>query len=215
MSDETDLFGAKKSGQTRVNGGRKTAENGGKRQQVTPRNRVKQRGDVGGKTALARDLFFNGNGDGKPVCDINRLAEMSGASPLTLEKWVPVWKRERVALLRAETAGNQSLVARVTEESLALDSKICELLKCEMRKLELVLPKLSVGSELHTDVTASLMKIHARWRHLAGIEAYHEVQLTVLKEEAKQTIRANRSQSKGGPEERQAIGFTFPTDRKD
>lgn len=168
---------------------------------------TKKPGDIAGNTARAKELFLYGNGDGRPVRNIARLSEMSGAAPRTLERWTPVWKREAAELAAANSGGKRSLVASVTERELTWQRSKVATLKNECDRLEKLLPDLPAGSDMHRDALKLLNATLAKWEESSGFAAYAATQATIAKEMVKTAARAKGGT--GGPSVRQASGFSF------
>jgi hypothetical protein len=175
-----------------------------------PDRTTKKPGDLAGNTARAKELFLYGNGDGRPVRDIARLSEMSGAAPRTLERWTPVWKREAADLAKANSGGKRSLVASVTETELAWQAGKVATLKSECDRLEKLLPDLPAGSDIHRDTLKLLNATLAKWEESSGFSAYADTQAALAKEMVKTAAR-QRGNPDNSPPVRNASGFTFDT----
>lgn len=154
---------------------------------------TKQPGQVSAATRYARDLFLHGNGDGKPVTDTVRLAEKAGISIATVERWRPVWERERVALARRETAGKVVLRESVTAAELAWHSAKVNSLKLHCDKLEKALEKLPAGTDLHANTLKLLSATLKTWAEESGLHEHFETQAVAAREMIKIAARAARA----------------------
>lgn len=171
-------------------------------------------------TDRARTLFFHGNGDGKPVCNIPKLAEMSGASPKTLERWLPVWQREARELAVRGGAATRGLGALVSLEDITLHRKTLNHLANELQRLSAVLPGLSVMSDVYQDALRMLLTSFKQWSSMVGCDDLAKLNLTIQIEQIK---RAARAPGKDDTQERNVSGFNFdavpvaalPTSRED
>jgi hypothetical protein len=179
-----------------------------------PRNRTKKPGEVGHKTALAKQYYLHGNGDGKPVRSVAKLSELTGAAPNTIERWLPVWQRESVAIAKAESGGKQEQASKVTGGTVALQQVQVNRLKLEMERLESLLPTLPDGSDTHADCLKLYMAVVKAWTEQSGFTAYREIETTIAKEQAKTLQRAARQNDAGG-EERNVTPFRFLTSGKE
>jgi hypothetical protein len=149
-----------------------------------------------------------GNGDGRPVRSITRLAELSGASPRTLEKYVEKWRGESEDIARAN-AGKRGQVASVTEKELTWQAGKVATLKSECDRLEKLLPDLPAGSDMHRDTLKLLNATLAKWEESSGFSAYAGTQAALAKEMIRTAAR-QRGEGPAAPP-RQANGFTFDT----
>ena len=175
-----------------------------------PRVRVKQTGELSGKTKLARDYFLYGNGDGRPIRSVVKLSELTGAGIRTIENWKPIWEREARAIAKAGTGGKGSVVEKVTQETMDLHGRTVAVLREEVKRLELLLPKLSAGTDLHRDTLKLYTATVKAWTEESGMRAYLETSQTYAKELAKQAARLQGKESSLQPV-RNVSGFSFNT----
>ena len=174
----------------------------GKRHQLP----AKQRGAVSARTRAARELFLHGNGDGKPVTGTIRLAELAGIHPGTVEKYRPVWERERKAMA-LETMGKGKLGREVTASDLQLhDANILQL-QVEMERLKSLLPSLTAGSDAHRDTLKLYTATVKAWTEESGLRAHFEAASAYAKEMARTAARASRTSGDTAP--REVTGFDF------
>lgn len=172
------------------------------------KRRVKQKGDISGPTNRAKELYLYGNGDGKPIRNVTILAEKSGSNPRTLERWIPVWKRESDEMARRASGGKLALVPGVTDEVIAWQRKAVDSLKLEIDKLQDLMAKLTPGTDVHQQVTKQFALLLAKWETSSGYADHVQTAVTAQRELLKQ---AARLQGKDAIEksERQANSFNF------
>lgn len=193
-----------------ANGGKKPGGKNGNPANLRRGVTVRQHGQVSPATRYARDLFLNGNGDGKPVTNTLELSRRSGASVGTIEKWRPVWERERAAQLRGVNSGKASLVEKVTAEDLAWHDSFVKELKIKCDALKKVLSTLTPGSKSYQENLKTLSATLKMWREMSGVAAVADCQATLLKEQLK--IRARlEGKPAPAPVERQVTAFSFNT----
>ena len=166
---------------------------------------VKQPGQVSAATRHAKDLFLRGNGDGKPVTNVLRLKELSGVSTATIEKWLPLWERERREIATRETKGKGKLGDAVTGDVIQWQSEKVSLLKSEIDLLAVTIKTLPVGSDIRRDTVKHYKDLLKAWEESSGFADYAATQHAYSKELARTAARAQ-----GKPDaERKVIGQTF------
>lgn len=173
---------------------------------VKKRGKMERTGVTKATTERAKNLFLFGNGDGKPVCDIVKLAHLSGAGISTIEKWWPVWKREAREIAVAGNGNKAALGSLVTANDLHLHKAHVEQLKSDLERIKLLLPKLSAASDVYADALKLYTATLKAWSELSGISALFDLQQTIEKEQIKRAARVDKS---GDTNERNVSGFNF------
>lgn len=91
-------------------------------------------------THVAKLAFLYGQGDGKPVTDVERLAEIGGVTRATIYNNLPEWKREMEMIL--SESGDFGISVRLSSETLAEHKattatleKIVAEIRAELREL--------------------------------------------------------------------------------
>ena len=168
--------------------------------------------ELGLATLRAREIFFYGNGDGKPVRNLKKLGELSGASPRTLEVHIEKWRLESEEMARMN-AGKRGEVHNVTIEAVEWQKAKVLALKKECDRLEIVIAKLPAGSDMHSNALKLLTQTLKKWEESSGFTTVASVQETILKESAKAAQRGANRQAL--PPERVATGFTFDLGKGD
>lgn len=173
-----------------------------------PGKYVKQKGDIAAATRYARQLFTLGNGDGKPVRNVAKLAAMAGVHIATIERRMPEWERESREIAAAETAGKCKLAARVTPDSVRWQGDVVADLKEQIDSLRALLKTLPVGADAHADCLRLLRDTVKQWETSSGFAAYADLQSTIAKEQIKLAARAQKN-GDSDADQRKVSGFTF------
>lgn len=163
---------------------------------------------------LARQLCIYGDGDGKPIANVERLAELSGLHVNTIRKYVEGWIQEREDFVTQSST--QGLALKLSAENSAKHSKDCDLLRNEMDQVAWELSNLNsiiakfegfinrfnnadpeqiqlalgtfdslIKASLNKQsLRGSFLTLQARWVKLMGIEALMDVATTKAKSDA-------------------------------
>ncbi len=96
---------------------------------------------------LARQLFMYGNGDGRPITEPAKLAEIAGVTPQTIYNHIRAWEMEREEILANQGIGGYSLqvspaTLRQHRETVDFYHKQEELLRREVQDMPLILKDL-------------------------------------------------------------------------
>jgi tRNA-dihydrouridine synthase len=176
--------------------------------------RTKQVGELSARAKHARNLFLYGNGDGKPIRNLRRVAEYSGCGLRTIEKHAPAWQIEADELAKssAGTGGKTIVRVSVTAEMIEIHEKRVKLLHLECDRLEKILPKLPAGSDMHRDALKLFTATLKAWSEASGIAEHFETASAFQKEMAKQLAKKQGGEKE--PPMRQASGFAFDTGLK-
>ena len=179
-----------------------------RKQWVKPKNRpvmpTKPPGSLSSSTRYARELFLHGEGDGKRIVNIDKLSELSGVSPSTIRNWLPVWERESKSIVA--NAQKPGFSIELTIEKLDLQREHVELLSTELKKLKVLIPTLTPGSDLHASTLNLHMRLLKAWEESSGFRAYADVGATLAKELAKQKAKQG---AKGDDEPRPVEDAAF------
>lgn len=116
---------------------------------------------------LARQIFLYGNGDGRPITDLSKLAEFSGCHLKTIHKHFRGWEKEREEMLSEPTNGafGLSVSGDVLRQHRATVDYLANLER-ELREEVEALPK--ILSELRT----ILRSLSNSERYDEGIQAF-------------------------------------------
>lgn len=156
----------------------------------TPRLPVKQPGQVSPQTRYARELFFHGNGDGKPIRNAQKLADKAGVSVKTVERWLPIWERESRAKAVSATAGKVILRGEVTAEAIALHTDDVATLRTECSRLKLVLKTLPSGTDAHEKALKLYTATMKAWAQESGLHDHFETATVANREMIKISLKA-------------------------
>ena len=83
---------------------------------------------------LARQACLYGEGDGKPVMNVKRLAEIAGVHESTIWRHMPKWQKEREEILAK--ANNSSLGIHLSAKELESHKSDMELLRKEINQVK-------------------------------------------------------------------------------
>lgn len=174
----------------------------------TLRKGGKKAGELSARMKHARELFMFGNGDGKPVRNVGRLAQKSGCSVSGIEKWINTWQRESEQRAVAETGGRLALVPGVTDGVVQWHRSTVADLKEEIDKVRVTMKKLVPSSDLHIAATKQLALLLKQWETSSGFADHVQTAVTAQRELLKQ---AARLQGRNALEksERQATAIEF------
>jgi uncharacterized protein with von Willebrand factor type A (vWA) domain len=166
-------------------------------------------GRLDAETKHARELFLFGNGDGKRIKNVKKLAEMSGCGERTIYRHMEQWQRESESLALATTGKSGAVVLRITEKELLFSAQHVSILQRQLEKIAKVIDEATPGSDWHME----LVKLHAatllKWQAASGFADHADTQATFAKEMARQAARLAGKSADSEPEERPAKGFAF------
>ena len=124
------------------------------------------------ETAYAKQLFMYGEGTTKPVKNIKKLAELSGAAESTLHRWTKAWRQESAELaIRAE---NSAFTLALSDVVITQHSEEITFLGSQVEKLRLRLRKTKTVSPNHPVYLSAYLSALTKWEKSSGILAHYE-----------------------------------------
>lgn len=170
------------------------------------------------KVEVARQAFLYGQGDGRPVLDPAKLAEIAGCHVNTINKWMPGWLKQREEYLA--TNGNSEFGLSLSSETIEQHRKNTKFLEEQttnlrrevaiLDKLESVLIKAVESAQVHDPESATqvlamvqsylgssaarkslqtqFIAVQRAWKENAGIDSLQDV--ATAREKALATGRA-------------------------
>ena len=140
------------------------------------------------ETSYARQLYLFGEGKQKPVKNVKRLAELSGASVSTIQNHVGEWRSEAESLaIRCE---NSPYTLALSTEVLAQHRTEIEFLGKQVVKLRKRVEKTSTHHANYHVYLSSYQSALTKWEKSSGIMAHFDTASAAMRESAKATARA-------------------------
>jgi hypothetical protein len=139
------------------------------------------------ETRYAKQLWLYGAGDGAPVKNIPKLAELSGVTCETIRRYLPQWERESTEILANTSEMGLALV--LSEEKLEQHSKDSifirdqvDKLKFEIENLEKVAVRLGEWMDkFDGDDVVTALQIFDAWQRSVGTESHLRGQFVAMK----------------------------------
>ena len=170
----------------------------------------KQVGQVAASTRYAKELFLKGNGDGKPIRNLEKLADKSGAALRTIMQHIPDWERESREIAVAHCGTKRELVESVTGAVVQWQSEGVAQLKAQCDGLKVLLKSLLIGTDAHANALKLFTATFKAWTEQSGFADYADTQAAYAKELAKTAARQH-GKSDSGNERNVTPGFEFST----
>tara|TARA_R110002167_G_C12596706_1_gene644745 strand:- start:93 stop:647 length:555 start_codon:yes stop_codon:yes gene_type:complete len=148
------------------------------------------------ETAYARQLFLFGEGKTKPVKNVKRLAELSGAAESTLHDWMARWRRESEELAIRHEDSPYTLA--LSSDVIAQHSKEVDFLGKQVAKLRKRVDKTLTSSPNYPVYLSSYNIAFGRWEKSSGIQAHFDTAASAMKETAKAKARAEAKVAESG-----------------
>ena len=100
-------------------------------------------------TAMARQFFLYGDGDGKRIVDTTELCKITGTSRPTLSKYLPAWEKEAEEMLRSTTKLGSPNILSLPQETLEKHKEDVDFIRLRLEKTKSELTQLpSIIAEL-------------------------------------------------------------------
>lgn len=146
------------------------------------------------ETAYARQLFLFGEGKTKPIKNVKRLAQLSGAAESTLYDWLPQWRQEAENL--AIQSENSPYTLALSEDVLSQHRAEIAFLGEEVRKIRNHLKTLDIGTQNHTVLLSAYNTALTKWEKSSGLLAHLDTVAASMKETARAKARAEAKKTK-------------------
>jgi len=136
----------------------------------------------------AKQLYLYGEGDGKPVKNLKKLAQLSGVSVAGIREHVKEWREVSTQLAIMSDNSNYSLT--LSEDVLMQHQKEVDFLGEQVRKLRTQLAELDTSQQSYHVVLGSYERALKAWEKSSGILAHYNTAESAMKERARQIERA-------------------------
>ena len=147
-------------------------------------------------THYARQLFIYGEGKQKPVRDVKKLAELSGAAERTIQGHIGTWRKEAAEI--AARHEDSAYGIALSDETLEQHQREVKFLGLQVKKLRFRLKNVDIGTSEYHVVLSSYQSALTKWEKSSGILAHYDTATAAMKELARAKARVKGKESRPG-----------------